>query len=150
MFLLHLIPGTIIGFFVILLLVIGGLITLVTMSTPKLLFKLFPGTAEYVRLLQLVGVIFLTFGVYLKGANDVEMHWKEQNKILKIQLKNAEEQSKLVNTVIKEKIVTKIEYVSITKAKNRDEIVNSKTVKEFEHKCPLPSDIILLHNGLTK
>lgn len=72
---------------------------------------------------ELVGVIVLCGAFWLMGGRDTEMAWRARVAELEAKVKEAEVQSKQVNTVIQEKIVYKTKIVKEIQIKVQERIV---------------------------
>jgi wobble nucleotide-excising tRNase len=95
-------------------------------------------------ILQVIGVIALGAGLYMKGGYSVEMEWRERVAELEAKVAAAEVKSKEVNTVIQEKIVTKIKKVKDVQVKLQREIVEKEKIINAE--CTVPLEAIELLN----
>ena len=117
----------------------------------------------YVKILKPIGVLLLVLGVWLRGGYDVEMAWRTKAAELEAKVKEAEEQSRQVNTVVQEKVVEKTkvikgktEYITqyLDRYKDREVIktiegperVRIEEVIKYVENCPLPKEIIEIHN----
>jgi hypothetical protein len=79
-----------------------------------------PLIAQYKLPAELSGVLLLVIGSFLFGSYGTEMAWRERVAELEAKVKVAEEKSQQVNTVIQEKIVTKIKVVKENVYVNRE------------------------------
>lgn len=104
-------------------------------------FKMF---AHYQFILQVVGVLALAFGLYIKGGFEVEMQWRQRAAELEAKIAAAEEKSKEINTVIQEKVVTKIKKVKDVQVKLQKEIVEKEKIINAE--CVVPPEAIEILN----
>lgn len=122
-----------------------------------------PFYGNYVKILKPLGVLLIVLGVWLRGGYDVEMAWRAKAAELEAKVKAAEEQSQQVNTVVEQKVVEKTkvvqgktEYITqyIDRFKDREVIktiegperVKIEEVIKYVENCPLPKEIINIHN----
>ena len=108
-----------------------------------------PLISQYKLPAELVGVILLVAGSYLFGSYGTEMAWRERVKELEAKVKIAEEKSQKVNTVIQEKVVTKIKVVKENVYVNR-EIIKEVAGKQLDASCSLPKSTISLHDSASR
>ncbi len=99
---------------------------------------------------QICSLILLTFGVYLEGGLADYKEWELRVKEMEAKVAQAEAKSANVNTEIQEKVVEKTKVI---REKGRDiikyidkEIVKKEEVIKYIENCPVPKDIIDLHN----
>ncbi len=99
---------------------------------------------------QICGLLLLTFGVYLEGGLADYKEWELKVAEMKVKLAEAEAKSANVNTEIQEKVVEKTKVI---REKGRDiikyvdkEIVKKEEVIKYIENCPVPKDIVDLHN----
>lgn len=96
--------------------------------------------------IEVMGIIILCFGTYVYGGNKVEQDYLRQISEVKEKLRLAEIQSQQINTVVEEKVVTKIKTIKDTV------YVNTETIKEvvavqLDSQCNLTEISIRLHNA---
>jgi hypothetical protein len=108
-----------------------------------------PLISQYKLPAELVGVILLVAGSYLFGSHGTEMAWRERVKELEAKVKVAEEKSQKVNTVIQERVVTKIKVVKENVYVNR-EIIKEVAGKQLDASCSLPKSTISLHDSASR
>ena len=77
----------------------------------KLAIRYFPWIIPYRLLLQVVSVILLVLGVYLKGGYAVEAEWRARVAELEAKVAVAEQKSKEANTQIQTVYVDKVKVV---------------------------------------
>ena len=87
-----------------------------------------PAIAPYHLLIQVISIVLLVAGVYLKGGYSVEMTWRERVAELEAKVAISEQQSKEVN----EKIVTV--YKDRVKVVKETQIVVQEKIKTVEVK----------------
>ena len=101
--------------------------------------------------MKIGGSIALVLSVWMLGAASNEAKWEARVKELEAKLLIAEEESKKVNNVVVEKVVTRTKVVQ-SKAKTIIEYVDREIVKDKEiikyvEMCPVPAAIIDAHNA---
>lgn len=146
MFFLHILPEWILAPIINGLLGLGIIGTIATLLFPTFLVRWFPAVVSVFRGIQLASVVILLLGVFLSGAYNTEIYWRDKLKDANAQIKAAEEKSKLVNEVIKEKIVYKTRIIKQKAATVTSQIANNPKLEEFDKKCPLPEELFKLHN----
>lgn len=100
---------------------------------------------SYRTLIQICSVLLLSLGLYAKGGYEVETQWRTKVAELEAKLKVAEGKSQQVNTVIKERVVTKIQRVKDVKVINRDVI--KQVEKIIDSKCEITPETINILNA---
>ena len=98
---------------------------------------------------ELVGIILLVVGAYFYGGYGVQSAWLARVAELEAKVKAAEEQSQKVNTVIQERVVTKIKVVKENVYVNR-EIIKEVAGKQLDASCSLPKSTISLHDSASR
>jgi len=94
----------------------------------KLAIRYFPWIIPYRLLLQVVSVILLVLGVYLKGGYAVEAEWRARVAELEAKVAVAEQKSKEANTQIQ------TVYVDRVKVVKEQQIVIQEKLKTVEVK----------------
>jgi hypothetical protein len=112
--------------------------------------KWIPFYGNYVKILQPVGIVLLVLGVWLRGGYDTEMAWRAKVAEAEARVAAAEQKSQETNTIIEEKVVEKTKVIKgkteyITQYVDR-EIVKKEEIIKYIEKCPVPKEIIDLHN----
>lgn len=113
-----------------------------------------PVVGQYKFPLRLGGVIALLIGVYFQGVIANEEKWQARVKELEAKLAIAENRSHEENVKIEEKIVNKTKVIKqkgddIIKYIDR-EVVKKEEVIKYVENCPLPKDVLDIHNAATK
>jgi hypothetical protein len=150
MWLLHLLPDGLLEFIVNAVLILGIILTLLSFFVLNRILRLIPGLANYHTLIQVVSVIILAAGVYFKGGYVTEMMWREEVKKVQEELDKAKNKAAEVVVQVEEKVVfrdrvvkergeTLIQYVD-------REIVKKEEVVKYIENCPVPAEIIDVHN----
>ena len=112
--------------------------------------KWIPFYGNYVKILQPVGIVLLVLGVWLRGGYDVEMSWRAKVAEAEARVAVAEQKSQETNTVIEQKIVEKTKVIKgkteyITQYLDR-EVVKKEEIIKYIEQCPVPKEIIDIHN----
>ena len=113
------------------------------------LVKWIPMMGQYKLPAELVGVVLLVVGAYLCGGYGVQSAWLARVAELEAKVKAAEEQSQKVNTVIQERVVTKIKVVKENVYVNR-EIIKEVAGKQLDASCSLPKSTVSLHDSASR
>jgi hypothetical protein len=116
--------------------------------------KWIPFYGNYVKILQPVGIILLVLGVWLRGGYDTEMAWRAKVAEAEARVAAAEQKSQETNTVIEQKIVEKTKVIKgkteyITQYLDR-EVVKKEEIIKYIEQCPVPKEIIDIHNQATE
>jgi len=144
MFLLHFLPDSFLHTVINLVLFSGLGLTVIGFF----LVGWIPGLRNYKSLVQILGVVLLVAGIYWKGGYGVEMEWRAKVAELEAKVKAAEEKSQQVNTVIKEKVVTKIQKVKEVQVKNQQIIKEVEKIIDAE--CKVPKEAIDVLNAAAR
>jgi hypothetical protein len=84
----------------------------------------------------------------MKGGYEVEMQWRNRVAEMEAKVAAAEAKSKETNTVIQERVVTKIKRVKEVQVKNRE------VIKQVEHiinaECTVPKEAIDILNAAAR
>ncbi len=146
---INLIPDAVLSFIYWVIIFVG-----ITGIIAGWLGKWIPFYGQYARVLKPIGVALLVLGVWLRGGYDVEMAWRDKVRQLEEQVKLAEEKANTKNTEIETKIVEK---TKIVKEKGKDiikyvdrEVVKKEEIVKYIEQCPVPKEIIDLHNQATE
>ena len=114
------------------------------------ILKFIPFVSTYRLPIQVASIIALVAGVYFQGVIANEAKWQDKIAELQKKVNEAEVKSKETNIVIQEKIVTN---TKIIKEKGKDivsyidrEIVKKEEIIKYIEQCPVPKEIIDLHN----
>lgn len=120
------------------------LIAGVTFYVLSKLVSWIPVIKNYKLPVELFGVIGLVAGAFLLGGHGVEMSWRQRVAELEEKIKEAEQKSQQVNTVIQEKIVYKTKKITETKLVVVEKI--KEVEKQIDSKCELDPAVIKIHN----
>ena len=109
-----------------------------------------PFVKTYQFAIQICSIIVLVFGVYLEGGLADYKEWELKVKEMEAKMAQAEAQSANKNIEIQEKIVEKTKVI---REKGKDiikyidkEVVKKEEVIKYVENCPVPKEIIDLHN----
>lgn len=138
MWMLSFIPDSILNAFVNIIL-ITGVVSLALGFALRIRFF-----ENWRMILQVVGVMATVAGLYLKGGYSVEMAWREKVAELEAKVKAAEAKSLETNTVIKEKVVTKIQKVKEVQVKVQEVIKEKEKIINAE--CVVPKEAVDILN----
>lgn len=146
MWLLHLLPDSLISWIVDIVLIAGAVITVAGFFV-----RFIPFVNTYRIPVQIAGILLLTVGVYFEGGYTTEMAWRERVREVESKLEIAQKQSAEVNTEIVTKVVTQTRVVKergddIIKYVDREVVKNQEVIK-FVENCPIPDIIINTHNA---
>ncbi len=108
----------------------------------------FKALEQWRLIFQVVGVLALGAGLYFKGGYEVEQQWRARVAELEAKVAVAEAKSQQVNTVIKERVVTKIQKVKEVQIKNRDVI--KQVEKIIDSNCTVPPEAIEILNAAAR
>jgi len=138
MFILHFLPDFIIHlvFFAGVLATIAGFV-----------LGFIPFIKSYQLPIQIIGILLLSFGLFIEGGLANEAAWQLKVKEVEAKLAEKEAESQQENVKIVEKLVTKTEYV---KGKTQEvikyldkEVVKDNEVIKYVETCPAIPQIIL-------
>ena len=141
---LSLIPDTLFIWIYYIMLTLG-----VGLYVASKLIKWLPMMGQYKLPAELVGVVLLVVGAYFYGGYGVQSAWLARVAELEAKVKIAEEKSQQVNTVIQEKVVTKIKVVKENVYVNR-EIIKEVAGKQLDASCSLPKSTVSLHDSASR
>lgn len=154
MWLLHLLPTSMLEYIVNSILFIGITLTILSFVFLSPMLRMIPAIAGYYKVLQIISLVILCAGIYVKGGYTTEKIWRDKVEEVEKKLKIAEAKSGEVKVVIQEKVVYKNKVVrekaeEIIRFVDR-EVIKKEEVVKFLEVCPIPVDIIKLHNEATK
>jgi len=112
--------------------------------------KFIPFVSTYRLPIQVASIIALVAGVYFQGVIANEAKWQNEIAALQKKVDEAAVKSNETNVVVQEKVVTKTKVI---KEKGQDiikyvdrEIVKKEEIIKYIEMCPVPKEIIDLHN----
>lgn len=106
--------------------------------------KFLPVLSRYKFPAEILGIVTLTVGAYVLGSYGTEMVWRERVRALEEQIKIAEEKSKQVNTVIKEKLVTQVKEIKVFQDRIKEVIVEKEKI--IDAQCKVPQEALDILN----
>lgn len=156
-------PDAFLSFIIYTILGLGFVSTIVSLIFINPLLRFFPSIAGTYRIIQIASVLVFLLGVYLWGGYSTEMRWRDRVNEMQERVKVAEAQAAAANRAISEnvkaadvKVVEKTRTVTqyIDKIVNREvlkevpgpERVKIEKVIEYVEKCPVPQELVDLHN----
>ncbi len=104
-----------------------------------------PIISRYKTPAEILGVIILVAGSYLFGSHGTEMVWRERVKELEEKVAKAEEQSKQTNSIIQEKIVTKVKEIKVFQDRIKEVIVEKEKI--IDAQCKVPQEALDILNA---
>jgi hypothetical protein len=149
MWILHLLPDSLIAVIVNTILIAGAVTTVAGFFV-----KFIPFVNTYRTPVQIAGVLLLTTGVYFQGGYSTEMAWRERVREVEAKVAEAEKKSQETNVEVVTKFVTRTQIV---REKGRDivnyidrEVVKNQEVIRFVENCPIPEVIVNTHNAAAR
>jgi len=139
MFILHLLPDSLILWFCNILLVAG-----VVLTVTAFFIKTLPFINQYRIPAQVLGIALLIMGVYLRGGLAVEQTWRERVAELEAQIVVAQAASQDANTKIETRVIKKTEYIT-RRGQDIVQFVDREVVK-YDTTCVIPEPFIQAHN----
>jgi hypothetical protein len=112
------------------------------------LIKWFPIISRYKLLSEVVGVVLLVVGAYIYGAYGTEMAWREKVRELEAKVAESEAKSKTANSVIQEKIVTKVKEIKVFQDRIKEVIVEKEKI--IDAQCRVPDEALDILNQAAK
>ena len=116
--------------------------------------KFVPFVSTYRLPIQVGSIIALLIGVYFQGVIANEAKWQDEIAALQKKVDEAAVKSNETNVVVQEKVVTKTKVI---KEKGQDiikyvdrEVVKKEEIIKYIEMCPVPKEIIDLHNQATE
>lgn len=147
MWLLSLLPDFLLGFFVNLIIILG-LVGVIVSAAFRYVITYFPQIIPYRTILQVVSVVLLAIGVYLKGGQVVEEKWRARVNELEAKIAIAEEKAKVVNENVKTVFVDKVKVVKEQQVVIQEKI---KTVEvQIDSQCKITADTVDVLNQAAK
>lgn len=109
-----------------------------------------PFIKAYRLAIQVIGLLILVFGVYLEGGLADYKEWELKVAEMQVKIAQAETKSSEKNVEIQEKVVEKTKVIrekgkDIIKYLDREVVKKEEVIKYIEN-CPVPKDIVDLHN----
>jgi hypothetical protein len=130
------------------ILIVGAIGTFLTFFILHRVVRWVPAIAPYHLILQIISIVLLIAGVYLKGGYGVEIEWREKLRAAEERARIAEEQAKVVNEVIVTKYKDRVQVVKENVIVYRDKI--KEVEKIINQDCKVAPEAIDLHNSAAK
>ncbi len=144
MWLLWFVPDDFLNYVINSILVLGAVGTFLSLFLLNRILRWFPALSPFYLAFQVISVLMLVAGIYLKGGYGVEMEWREKVRIAEEKIAKAEQATVELNQRLEEerkkKQKVKIEYYNTVKTeiKEVEKLINSK--------CELDPKVNELHN----
>jgi hypothetical protein len=106
--------------------------------------KWLPIISQYKFPAEILGVLILTVGAYVFGSYGTEMVWRERVRELESKVAIAEQKSKETNTIIKEKIITKVKEIKVFQDRIKEVIVEKEKI--IDAQCKVPQEALDILN----
>jgi hypothetical protein len=112
--------------------------------------RMIPIIRKYGLPIKIISIFMLALAVYLQGGLADFKEWQLKVKELEAKIAIAEEKANSKNAEIQEKIVTQTRVIrekgqDIIKYVDREVVKTEEVIRYIEH-CPIPQEIIDLHN----
>lgn len=147
MFLLNFIPTWLLGISVNIIIIAGGISFVVSLFLESFA-RYVPWIASHKTLLQVLGILLLVLGVYLKGAADMEVKWRDRVTEMEVKVAAAEAESKLASSKVQTKIVEKTRYVKENQIRIEQKINDAKV--KIDLQCKVSPEVIDILNNAAK
>lgn len=153
MWILHLLPDTILAFIVNVTLITGVILTVLSFFVLHRVLRIVPGLSKYATMLQILSILILATGLYFKGGYTTEMMWREEVAKVQAELDAAKNKAAEVVVQIEERVVYKDRIIkekaqAIIQYVDR-EVVKKEEIVRYIENCPVPNEIITIHNEAT-
>ena len=139
MWILSLLPTSIINFALNAILVVGLFGLLLSIMVTYRFANPGPG-----KLVQWFSVGLLVLGIYFRGAYDSEMSWRTKVAVAEKKVEMLQAEATKENIKIVEKVVTKTMLVK-EKSKDTVQFVDREVVK-YDNVCVIPKEVVQAHN----
>lgn len=143
MWMLSLIPDSVLLWFINIILLVGLAGTL-----SSYFIRFIPPLIPYSSLVKTAGIVLLVLGVWLRGGYDTEMSWRDKLRVAEEKARAAEEQSKDANNKLDAALKEKKKVIKENTVVYRDRIKEVATVIDKE--CVVAPEAIDIHNAAAK
>ena len=140
MWILHLLPDSVILWFCNILLITG----IVAVAAGFVAHRI-PGFGSYQLGLKLSGIALLVLGVYFRGGLAVETEWRERVAIVEARLAAAEKASAAANSQIDTRVQKQV--TSIRQRMTYVKQYVDREVVRYNDQCAIPQPFINAHNA---
>lgn len=147
MWILSILPTAFLAFIVYAILFVG-IVGVIVSSFFKYVIKYFPQLVPHRTILQVVSVIILALGVYLKGAFDTEVFWRTKVIEAEAKVKIAEEKAAQASAQIEYKFIDKVKVVKDVQVVIQEKIVEKE--KLIDSGCKVAPEALGILNEAAK
>jgi hypothetical protein len=105
--------------------------------------------AHYQFILQVVGIVALAFGLYVKGGFEVEQQWRDRVKAMEAKVAAAEAKSKEANAQIETRIVERVKIVKQNVVETQVKIQKEREVIDKDCSLINPTALELYNLAVT-
>ena len=148
MWMLSFVPDSLLFWIVNIILIVGAIGSFLSFFVLHKILNRFPALAPYHLLIQIVSIVLLVAGVYLKGGYGVEMSWRERVADLEAKIKVAEAKSEQANIDLAAKQKEKVKVVKEVQVVIKEKIV--QVASKIDAECKVDPDAISIINDAAK
>lgn len=143
-------PEAVLSLYVYGILITGIVLTLFTfvMSNVPGINLILKPFSQYIILIKILAVVLLLSGMYLKGAYDTELMYRDMVKDLKVKIQQAEIKSLEINTNIDKKVTKEYEVIKDVQVVVKEKIVKVKEV--INAQCKVHPEAINILNFVVR
>jgi hypothetical protein len=145
---LSFVPDSLLFWLVNTILIVGAIGSFLSFFVLHKILNRFPALAPYHLLIQIVSIVLLVAGVYLKGGYGVEMAWRERVADLEAKIKVAEAKSEQANIDLAAKQKEKVKVVKEVQVVIKEKIV--QVASKIDAECKVDPDAISIINDAAK
>jgi hypothetical protein len=145
---LSFVPDSLLFWIVNTILIVGAIGSFLSFFVLHKILNRFPALAPYHLLIQIVSIVLLVAGVYLKGGYGVEMSWRERVADLEAKIKVAEAKSEQANIDLAAKQKEKVKVVKEVQVVIKEKIV--QVASKIDAECKVDPDAISIINDAAK
>jgi hypothetical protein len=145
---LSFVPDSLLLWIVNTVLIVGAVGSFLSFFVLHKILNKFPALAPYHLLIQIVSIVLLVAGVYLKGGYGVEMAWRERVADLEAKIKVAEAKSEQANIDLAAKQKEKVKVVKEVQVVIKEKIV--QVASKIDAECKVDPDAISIINDAAK
>lgn len=147
MFLLNFLPDFLMHLIVNLILLLG-IIGITATTAFKYVIKYFPQLIAYRTIVQVVSIVLLVVGVYLKGGAAVEQKWRDRVAELEVQVKASEEKAAMYNEKLQSVHNEKVRVIKETQVVVQEKIKNVEV--KIDSQCKISADTVDILNNAAR
>jgi hypothetical protein len=148
MWMLSFVPDSLLLWIVNTVLIVGAIGSFLSFFVLHKILNKFPALAPYHLLIQIISIVLLVAGVYLKGGYGVEMAWRERVADLEAKIKVAEAKSEQANIDLAAKQKEKVKVVKEVQVVIKEKIV--QVASKIDAECKVDPDAITIINDAAK